>query len=92
MSRPKKTIFAYVISCSSDAERPFESLYVWGEFGEARWLASTAKEAQMRIDACRKKMGCRTCDAETHRVTIERTTMTLLQFRRSEEQHKMKCE
>jgi hypothetical protein len=92
MSRPKGTIFTYIVSCSSDAERPFESLYVWGEFGEARWLASTPKEAQMRVDACRAKMGCRECDAEIHRVPVVRVTETLLQSRRQEEYHKRKCE
>lgn len=92
MARRAGVVGAYLVSCSSDGEWRLGQLYVWGEIAGTRWLASTAKEARMRIDACRKKMGCRMCDAEIHRAVIERTKPTLLQSRREEEHHRRKCE
>ena len=91
MSRRIGSIGAYIISCSSDAEKPLGQLDVWGELDTARWFPSTAKEARMRVEACRKKMKCRECDAEIHRVIVERTRPTLLRRRREEEQRR-RCE
>lgn len=63
----------YVISCSSDCpDVDARSLYVWGEWEGARWFPDTVKEARKRIRVCREKYKCRLCDAQVHKVKIER--------------------
>jgi len=72
-------INCYVITCSSDNEMDIRSLYVWGEWGSARWLPTTKKEAQRRIEECRKKNACEFCDAQIHKIYIERNKNTYMQ-------------
>jgi len=72
-------INCYVITCSSDNEMDIRSLYVWGEWGSARWLPTTKKEAQRRVEECRKKTACEFCDAQIHKIYIERNRNTYMQ-------------
>jgi hypothetical protein len=68
----------YVISCSSDnIKLDARNLYVWGEMGAARWFPGSLREATRRICECRKKTGCKSCDAEIHRVCIQRKAPTI---------------
>jgi len=59
-------INCYVITCSSDNEMDIRSLYVWGEWGSARWLPTT-------------KTACEFCDAQIHKIYIERNRNTYMQ-------------
>jgi nicotinic acid mononucleotide adenylyltransferase len=92
MSRRQNVVGAYLISCSAESERRLGQLYIWGQIGAAEWLASSYREARMRVEACKKRTGCAACDFEIHRIVIERTKDTLLQARRKEEQQRLKCE
>lgn len=76
-------IHCYVISCSSDSMLDTRKLFIWGEMGMARWLPETMAEAKKRILQCQKESKCESCDAEIHRVVIERTEKTKRQKYRS---------
>jgi hypothetical protein len=70
----------YVISCSSDSVRlDARSLYVWGEMGAAKWLPDSEREAKRRISQCKIHTRCKDCDAEIHRVAIQRRSPTINQ-------------
>lgn len=73
-------IIIYPISCSSEGELDARKLYVWGEWDKAKWLPLTKGEAQRRIELCRKENKCKTCDAQVHRVEIQRTKKTYKQM------------
>ena len=66
----------YVISCSAMGDIDVRKLYVWGEWHHKTWLPLTEHEARKRIKLCRKKHSCETCDAEVHKVVIERKKKT----------------
>jgi hypothetical protein len=72
------TIKFYIISCSSDTEMDVRNLYCWGEWESAAFMPDTRQEALDRIERCRKKNKCESCDAEIHRVSIRRKKKTLL--------------
>jgi len=69
-------IVCYAISCSAMSDIDIRKLYVWGEWHHKTWLPLTEHEARKRIKLCKKKHGCETCDAEVHKVVIERTKKT----------------
>ena len=62
-----------VVSCSADNnEIDIRNLYIWGELDSAHWLPDTKREAIRRVGKCRKKNQCKFCDAEIHKIQIER--------------------
>jgi len=70
----------YVISCSAMGDMDVRKLYVWGEWHHNTWLPKTEHEARKRIKLCRKKYCCEACDAEVHKVVVERTKKTSKQL------------
>jgi len=69
-------INAIIISCSSDAELDARRLFLWGAGKYAKWLPDSIHEAKKRIIQCRIEHKCACCDAEIHKVEIERTKLT----------------
>lgn len=69
-------IKCFAISCSSDAEVDARKLYVWGAIKFARWLPESVGEAKKRIKRCQQEHKCVPCDAEIHKIVIERTEKT----------------
>ena len=70
-------IKAYVISCSGDAiDLDIRNLFVWGGYGYATWLPKIKVEIMKRLEMCRRENKCAFCDAEIHKIIIERTKLT----------------
>lgn len=69
-------IICYAISCSAEGMMDVRKLYVWGEWGNSKSLPLTRSEANKRIKACQKRHKCLFCDAEVHKITVERTKKT----------------
>lgn len=72
-------IFCHVISCSSDTSLNVSKLLVWGEGKHAGFLPQTSAEIKERLADCQKKTGCEHCDAEIHKLEINRTEKTYKQ-------------
>lgn len=83
-------VICYPITCSSDAETDIRRLYVWGEWESAKWLPTSREEAKRRIAMCKEKNKCQHCDAQIHKVVIERTKKTLMQNLSSKERKTLK--
>lgn len=69
-----------VITCSSDGELDVRKLLVWGQIGRINSLPENRHEANRRILGCQKEYRCEICDAEIHKIVIERTKITKLQL------------
>jgi len=74
-------IICYAVSCSAMGDIDIRKLYVWGEWRHNTWLPKTEREARERIKLCKEKHYCEYCDAEIHKITIERTEKTFKQIK-----------
>jgi len=69
-------ISAIIISCSSDADLDSRRLFLWGAGKYAKWLPDSMSEAKKRVIQCKRECGCDYCDAEIHKIELDRTKLT----------------
>jgi hypothetical protein len=62
----------FIFSCSQDVHCP-EPLIVWGSLYLSQAMPDTREEAENRILECRQLTGCKNCDAEIHRIYLNRS-------------------